>query len=248
MKNFLLFLAFILSFIIAYYLGKMSVSEPKEKIIYVNAKTMETKECIDSNETNTIKVKQPNTIQKSVVSNGLFAIPSSIEAATKIIDRLDETFIENRIESMIGITGSDAIYDKRAFAKSIAQIYFEDNSSIDRDIVGNTHSFVSKSKNIESRPIYELQLDSKNRRKRLYVHILLDSDYLEKIGAVFIKWENSSTGETLLFTRKAININSLNNWVSFLPDNGWKKGDYHVKIFEFSDRLLPISKAEYTIY
>jgi len=239
MKNFLIFIATALALTLAYLLGGVNSDESKEKILYRASQSTQ-KETSDE-----VDRKKPADV---IVSNRVFSIPTTVESAISMIDSVGDAFIEEHMESFIGTMGANAINEKKHFVKKLAYIYFEDNTTIDQDIVGSTYAFVSNSQKLESTPLYEMKLTNRNFNKKLYVHITIDENYLNKLGAVFVKWKNISTGETLLFTRKPIDINTVSNWVSFLPNDGWQKGDYEVKIFEFSDRLLPLSHVQYTIY
>ena len=66
-------------------------------------------------------------------------------------------------------------------------------------------------------------------------------------GLVFIKWLKRDTGETLLFTVKEITASSADNWVSFIPDNGWAPGEYEVRYYRFQSNLEPLAVNRYTI-
>ena len=65
---------------------------------------------------------------------------------------------------------------------------------------------------------------------------------------VFIKWINNQTGQVLLFEKKNISANSNQNWVSFIPSDGWQEGSYDVRFYQFDSELQPIAQTTYNIY
>ena len=234
MKYILFFIIFILVSTISYKLGNDNKSKPIIK--YLPA--------LKTIESSTNPIPTPTVIVKTSIP----LLPNTAKDAYRLIDTINEETIEEKMLLEFGENGTESITDKKIFLKHLTDIYFEDNNTIDEDIVGATHSFISLTTNEEDESIDEIELNHKNASQRLYAHLSLDNDTIDNTGQVLIKWKNISTGKTLLFTRKAINSNSAQNWVSFIPDNGWRKGEYEVDFFNFSDTLIPLSKSKYIIY
>jgi hypothetical protein len=233
---------------LSYKLGQKSTELTHPPINKINL----LKECTPA-QTNYAKVtpkkKQVHNKKKIIaLLDSVSFIPSSLVGTHKMIQQASEDLIEEKMISEFGEIGTQSIGGKKKFLKNLANIYFEDNTSVDSNIVGQTRSFVSNSTNIEDDEIEEIELNHQNAKQKLYVHLEVDNDSMDNTGQVLVKWENISTGKTLLFTRKAINESNAQNWVSFVPDDGWRKGEYEVKFFNFSDALLPLSQAKYVIY
>ena len=240
MKYLLFIIAFIFTVVVSYKLGQ-SHSIP----VKVNTHNIEqnVQPFVPFSLPKKTALQNPLPIIKKIIPT-----PQTLDESMQLLKTMDDTKVDVLFENIFSKYAVKNIDDKKDFLKKIAHIYFEDNTTIDSDIVGESQVYVSSSPQKNETAIEELEITTENRNIILYAHIELDESYLNKMGAVFIKWINTTTQKTILFERKAINVNAYNNWVSFKPYTGWEKGDYHVKIFSFSNTLLPIAETHYILY
>lgn len=165
----------------------------------------------------------------------------------EIIYNLPDEELELQLEQLLGVDTLNKITDKQQFSKRLAAEYFQGNSQVDESIVGFTDSFVSTTVNPEVNGIETIQIRGEVISVELYAHLRLDSDMVKNLDEVFIKWINLSSGDIQLFDKKTISKNTPDNWVSFKPDNSWKKGKYAVRFFKMDDQLTLLSQTTFEI-
>lgn len=164
----------------------------------------------------------------------------SEQQALDIIDKMPDYALGQYVDKFMAKGASDVISDKRRFAERAVEELYKPNDS-------QPLSGVIKLSISPSLPSNSLDTATLNKSTKLFAH--LDTD--GKVPAssfVFVKWVNNQTGQVLLFEKKDIIANSNQNWVSFIPYEGWSVGSYDIRFYQFNSELQPIAQLTYNIY
>lgn len=162
------------------------------------------------------------------------------EKITEILNTLPESKIDHYLNQAFLGESLEGIVDKRKFSarlvEELNQTKDESNSLSGKIYISDSSEFTGQNKPLND--VYKQQ----------YIYAHFDTFGKTPPNAqVFVKWINQDTDETILFTPKRILENSHQNWVSALPEGGWKPGTYNVKFYQMTDSLTPIAQSSYTI-
>jgi hypothetical protein len=187
------------------------------------------------------------TIQKNInnyLENDNFSqFPEYIDTkiANHIIDNLSLSQIEEYF-TKLGATSDDFnhINNKHQFAQRVVDEFLNNNNFMNNENTSISFSLLTT-------------IDEKNpttftdiSNKTIYAHLSFNK-YHPLLKNIFIKWQNITNGDVLLFDKKDISSMSNNNWVGFTPNIAWKKGKYKVSFYHFNNQLTPITSGYYYI-
>lgn len=200
-----------------------------------------------TSEKNTLgKQHNPTTadIDKSIQAHKSANIHNYTETQAKqLIQNMPDVILEQYINKFMAKDASNLIADKRRFAERAIEELYRPNDN--QPLVGTVKI------GFNQKPPQNSQ-DTSNVSKfaKIYAHL----DISHAVGNiptspyVFVKWINNQTGQVLLFEKKEISASSSQNWVSFVPYDGWQEGSYDVKFYQFTSELQPIAQTTYSIY
>lgn len=164
----------------------------------------------------------------------------SQEQAMDIVNKMPDYMLEQYIDKFMTQGAGEALADKRQFAqRAVEELYKKnDNQPLNGEV---------KLSLTPEMPSVSMDTSNIDKNAKVFAHL----DTAGKVPAspfVFIKWVNNQTEQVLLFEKKDIVANSNQNWVSFKPDEGWLKGSYDIRFYQFSSELQPIAQLTYQIY
>jgi len=137
----------------------------------------------------------------------------------------------------------EAIGDREAFAQRLIDLYTgEEEQSDEQPVFAKGEIAVGTT---ERYPTEKVDFFSIQKNARLYAHLKLD-DSAHLISEVFIKWERIADNKLLLFEKKLFDATLYENWVSIIPQGGWRDGEYQVSFYHFNAQMTQI--ASYTYY
>lgn len=164
----------------------------------------------------------------------------SQQQALDIIKKTPDYALGQYVDKFMAKGSSEVITDKRRFAERAVEELYKPN---DNQPLAGTVKLSSNS----TLPATSLDTSTLNKNTKLFAH--LDTDGKVPASAfVFVKWVNNQTGQVLLFEKKDIIANSDQNWVSFIPYDGWLEGSYDIRFYQFSSELQPVAQLTYNIY
>ena len=144
------------------------------------------------------------------------------------------------INKFMAKNASAVITDKRRFAeRAVEELYNENDTSPLAGEVKLSFSSTMPSISIDTAKI--------NKEAKLFAHLDTDGKALAS-PFIFIKWVNNQTGQVLLFEKRDIIANSDQNWVSFKPYEGWTRGSYDIRFYQFTSELQPVAQLTYQIF
>lgn len=164
----------------------------------------------------------------------------SQDQAMDIVNKMPDYMLEQYIDKFMTQGAGEALSDKRQFAKRAVEELYKKNDN--QPLVGEVKLSLAP-----AMPSSSMDTSNIEKNATLFAHL----DTSGKVPAspfVFVKWVNNQTGQVLLFEKKDIIANSNQNWVSFKPDDGWLKGSYDIRFYQFTSELQPIAQLTYQIY
>ncbi|MDN3452414.1 MULTISPECIES: hypothetical protein [unclassified Psychrobacter] len=164
----------------------------------------------------------------------------SQEQAMDIVNKMPSYMLEQYIDRFMTQGAGEALADKRQFAQRAIEELYKENDN--QPLVGEVKLSLTP-----MMPSLSMDTSTIDQNATLFAHL----DTAGKVPAspfVFVKWVNNQTGQVLLFEKKDIVANSNQNWVSFKPDEGWLKGSYDIRFYQFTSELQPIAQLTYQIY
>lgn len=164
----------------------------------------------------------------------------SQEQAMDIVNKMPDYMLAQYIDKFMTQGAGEALNDKRQFAKRAVEELYKENDN--QPLVGEVKLSLTP-----TMPSSSMDTSNVEKNATLFAHL----DTAGKVPAspfVFVKWVNNQTGQVLLFEKKDIVANSNQNWVSFKPDDGWLKGSYDIRFYQFTSELQPIAQLTYQIY
>lgn len=164
----------------------------------------------------------------------------SQEQAMDIVNKMPDYMLGQYIDRFMSQGAGEALTDKRQFAQRAVEELYKKNDN--QPLVGEVKLSLTS-----SMPSSSMDTSNIDKNATIFAHL----DTAGKVPAspfVFVKWVNNQTGQVLLFEKKDIIANSNQNWVSFKPDDGWLKGSYDIRFYQFSSELQPIAQLTYQIY
>lgn len=156
------------------------------------------------------------------------------------VAKMPDFALNNYIDKFMAKGVSEALTDKRRFAERAIEELYSPNDN--QQLTG-----IVKIGFTEIEPDSSEDTSNVTKFAKMYAHLDTKGG-VPNSNIVFIKWVNNQTGQVLLFEQKAISANSNQNWVSFKPDDGWTKGSYDVRFYQFTSELTPIAQTTYEIY
>lgn len=133
------------------------------------------------------------------------------------------------------------IKDKKKFAQRATEEFAQTKNDEQNDLTGQVIVAIQEQFNGSAQVL-------QNIHKSQYLFAHLDTfNKIENAHQVFIRWINRDTGEVLFFSPQNITANKAQNWVSFVPEQGWKVGTYDVRYYQMQDDLKPIAQTSYVI-
>ncbi|WP_230657000.1 hypothetical protein [Psychrobacter sp. I-STPA10] len=162
------------------------------------------------------------------------------EQAKALINDMPDFVLGQYIDKFMSKDASSVIADKRRFAERAVEELYKKNDN--QPLVGEVRlSFDA------IMPATSIDTTKINKHAKIYAHL----DTRGQVPAspyVFVKWVNNETGQVLLFEKKDIVADSNQNWVSFLPYDGWQVGSYDIRFYQFTSELQPVAQLTYHIY
>jgi hypothetical protein len=192
------------------------------------------------NESNGFFEKLDESLNNSNASNITALMQKNQNKILEVLQNLPEKKINHYLEQAFPDQDIDVINDKRKFSERLIEELNQDKDE-SKTLSGQVYMSMS-----QSTPRYSESINQVNAQQYIYAHF----DTFGKAPPnkqVFVKWINQDTEEVVLFTPKYIVENSTQNWVSAVPPNGWKPGQYSVKFYQMTDSLTPIAQSSYTI-
>ena len=135
------------------------------------------------------------------------------------------------------------ISDHEAFAQRLIDLYSGEEKNLENEsLFPKGEIAIGKTKHY---PAEIVDIFSVQKNVRLYAHLRQD-DSASLISEVFIKWEHINDNKILLFEKKLFDSSLHENWVSIIPQGGWRDGEYQVSFYHFNTQMTQI--ASYTYY
>jgi len=164
----------------------------------------------------------------------------SEKQAMDIVNKMPGYMLEQYIDKLMTQGAGEALSDKRQFAQRAVEELYKKNDN--QPLVGDVKLSLTP-----VMPSISMDTSTIEKNATIFAHL----DTAGKVPAspfVFVKWVNNQTGQVLLFEKKDIVANSNQNWVSFKPDDGWLKGSYDIRFYQFTSELQPVAQLTYQIY
>lgn len=180
--------------------------------------------------TSTLKQMTTSDLSHSSKQQQIMGLLNTVPEA-QLSRYLTQAFPEQDLEN---------IKNKKVFAQHLIQAFQQ------KDDLSNTLSGKVYFSTNPLMPHQALPLNNIHPQQYIYAHF----DSFGKTPPntqVFVKWMNDNTQQVILFTPKYIQNNTSQNWVSFLPPQGWELGKYTVTFYEMTDELNPIAQNSYHI-
>lgn len=134
------------------------------------------------------------------------------------------------------------INDHEAFAQRLIDLYAgEEEQSEEQPVFAMGEIAIGTT---EHYPAEKVDFFSIEKNARIYAHLKLD-DSASLLTEAFIKWEQVGDNKILLFEKKLFNSSSYKNWVSIVPQGGWRDGEYRVSFFHFNAQMTKIASYTY---
>lgn len=161
--------------------------------------------------------------------------------AKQIVKDMPDVVLNQYVDKFMAKDASDVIADKRRFAERAIEELYRPNDN--QPLVGSIK--ISLNQQFPDNTTEEVTKVSKF--EKIYAHLDTNGQ-VPSSPYTFVKWINNQTGQVLLFEKKDIVADSNQNWVSFIPDDGWQVGSYDVRFYQFTSELEPIAQTTYNIY
>ncbi|MBS9779751.1 MAG: hypothetical protein KGV51_03910 [Moraxellaceae bacterium] len=164
----------------------------------------------------------------------------SPKEAKQLLDNMPDFMLNQYVDKFMAKDTSNLIADKRRFAERAIEELYQTNSN--EQLKGTVKIGFNS-----SMPETSESTNKVDKYATIYAHLDTNGQ-VAKSPHVFVKWVNNETGQVLLFDKKDIVADSQQNWVSFQPNDGWEKGSYDVRFYQFTSELEPIAQTTYNIY
>lgn len=185
-------------------------------------------------------LEQKNSANSTVTKPVSSIHDYSQEQAMDIVNKMPDYMLGQYIDRFMSQGAGEALANKRQFAQRAIEELYKKNDN--QPLVGEVKLSLTP-----TMPSSSIDTSNLEKNATLFAHL----DTAGKVPAsafVFVKWVNNQTGQVLLFEKKDIIANSNQNWVSFKPDDGWLKGSYDIRFYQFTSELQPIAQLTYQIY
>ncbi len=180
----------------------------------------------------------------AATSNANSSTPSindySEQQALAMVKNMPDYMLGQYVDKFMAKDASEVISDKRRFAERAVEELYKPNDN--QPLSGTIKLSASP-----TLPASSMDTTTLGKATKLFAHL----DTSGKVPAsafVFVKWVNNQTGQVLLFEKKDIVANSNQNWVSFIPYEGWAAGSYDIRFYQFTSELQPVAQLTYNIY
>ncbi len=201
------------------------------------------------NQANNLSAESVDSQNQSAIST-LQSIPNlpqspsindySQQQALAIVDNMPDYVLGQYVDKFMAKGDSEVIADKRRFAERAVEELYSENDN--QPLVGTIKLSINP-----DMPSMSLDTSTLNKNVKLFAHL----DTAGKVPTsafVFVKWVNNQTGQVLLFEKKNIVASRNQNWVSFIPYDGWTPGSYDIRFYQFTSELQPVAQLTYNIY
>ena len=155
------------------------------------------------------------------------------------LESLPESIVIYQLEQILGEDAVSEISDARNFSKRALEVAL-DNSEISAE--NATASIV-----FSTSPVRDIRPFSGSVSVDQYDIIFAHINTTNSLGRLLVKWQNTNTGQILMFNDRFVADESSAHYVSFRPSTGWQPGTYRVSIHQFNDKLTPIGSNSYSI-
>ena len=242
----------------AYLLGKSSsvnkrnnpVSrEESVQIVPILKEPEQSWKDVPINEASNLKKPQTNNTKNALTSEPAKkdreeVLPLILNQKEKIAEFIAQAKPEE-IDFYLGQYFNNEILDEISDKKSLSMRLLKEYSKVESPEINTIHGDIifSVSSNYPEEITNSFNL---NNKQKMYAHLKLNGS-IDNSKAVFIRWISLVDNKVLLFERKAINISSNRNWVSFKPKKDWEIGPYLVTFYSFDSELGVIAQNTYHI-
>jgi hypothetical protein len=242
-KSILIFILLMASHLSAFYMGYGAYEKSKPSIlVFEQEKTVKSAEQ-KYNKNNTDKKISNSHFKKEDYKPELPSYFPTVNNLRTAIEHMHPNQLNSYLSKYFESDDLDNISDREAFAKRLIDLYSgEEESSQEQPIFAKGEIAVGTT---EHYPAERVNIFSIQKNARLYAHVKLD-DSASLLSEVFIKWERISDNKLLLFEKKMFDATRYENWVSIIPQGGWRDGEYQISFYHFNAQMTQI--ASYTYY
>lgn len=242
-KNVFIVIVLMASHFSAFYIGYNAYEKSKPSIVvFEQEKTVKSAEQ-KHNKNNTDKKTSNPHLKKEDYKPELPSYFPTVNNLRTAVENMHPNQLNSYLSKYFERDDLDNISDREAFAKRLIDLYTgEEESSQEQPIFGKGEIAVGTT---EHYPAERVNIFSIQKNARLYAHLKLD-DSASLLSEVFIKWERISDNKLLLFEKKMFDATRHENWVSIIPQGGWRDGEYQVSFYHFNAQMTQI--ASYTYY
>lgn len=164
----------------------------------------------------------------------------SQQQALDIVNNMPDYVLGQYVDKFMAKDASGVIGNKRRFAERAVEELYKENDN--QPLAGSVKLSLDP-----VMPLTSLDTSTLGKNTKLFAHLDTGGKVPES-PFVFIKWVNNQTGQVLLFEKKDVVANQNQNWVSFMPYEGWTTGSYDIRFYQFTSELEPIAQLTYQIY
>lgn len=244
MKNKIFYLSTILTaFIFGCLVTYIAMSKQRMDAIMSVENTNSIQSSSLENNQETLPTNNNSSLENEIISQAqqqkLTINTYSEKEAKQLIDAMPDYVLSEYVNRFMAPDATDAIQDKRRFAERAIEELYTPN---------DTQPLIGTAKISFHFVMPEISENTSRVTKFAKIYAHLDTNGQVPVDKyVFIKWVNNQTGQVLLFEKKNISANSNQNWVSFVPSDGWQVGSYDVRFYQFNSELQPIAQTTYSI-
>ena len=159
-----------------------------------------------------------------------------------VVETMHPAQLNNYLSKYFDSDDLNKIGDQGAFAQRLIDLYSGEEKTLDHQ-QPTPKGEIAVATTIDY-PLEKIDIFSIHKDARLYAHLKLD-DSASLLSEVFIKWERVSDSKLLLFEKKLFDSSSYKNWVSIVPQGGWKDGEYRVSFYQFNTQMRKIASYSY---
>lgn len=214
--------------------GPPPLTEPLHRTERLRGELLETRKKVrDLERLNAALTAQLERLNLSFLSSLTY------EGMVQKIDSMPERSIRDKLGHLFAEKALGDIGDIREFSKRALDVALddrpEDNGALSASIVFSTSPMRGVQTIAATATI--------GRHDAVFAHI--DSDTL--IGTAVVKWQNTGTGEILVFGDQFLGGSSGNQYVATKPPGGWAPGSYRVSLFSMDEKMIPFASNSYSL-
>lgn len=237
-KSILIIVVLMTSHLTAYYMGCGVYEKSKHSRVSEWEKTVTSTEKKHKKNNSEKRIPSPHLKKDDYKPELPYFLPPANNLRTAV-ENMHPDQLNSYLSKYFERDDLEAIGDREAFAQRLIDLYTgEEEQPVfakGEIAVGTTERY----------PTEKVDFFSIQKNDRLYAHLKLD-DSADLISEVFIKWERIADNKLLLFEKKLFDATLYENWVSIIPQGGWRDGEYQVSFYHFNAQMTQI--ASYTYY